>query len=184
MNLREIERIYEAHLVYDFPEAEQKPLPVVRRLKREGRYRGFGCYEGGTLLGYTFLIHEKGSETCLVDYFAVCRGGRGKGTGSLFLQELCKTLAPKRLVFEVEDPETAADEREKKIRERRMAFYHSNQVRDTNLFTRQFGVDLRILFWSKQQETEAGIYEELDRIYRFVFGERYQKGTVSLEKRE
>ena len=68
-----------------------------------------------------------------------------------------------------------------------MDFYHKNGVKDTTMYTCQYGVNLKLLYLSEKEITgdiEPGLYEKLDAIYQFTFGERYQDGTVTLMKPE
>lgn len=178
---KETKQIYQEQMLYDFPADERKPMELIERLMREGRYQVFGSYEGDRLEAYAFLIHEKDSAVYLLDYFAVCRDGRGQGTGSRFLREVFKLLEGDLLLLEVEDVERAANEADRVMRSRRMDFYHRNGVRDTELATVQFGVDLVILYLSRnaaEPDINRRAYEALDNIYRFVFGSKYGDGTV------
>lgn len=187
-----MEQIYKEHMVYDFPKEELKPTALIEKLMDEGWYRVFGYFQEEKLAAYAFLVcespvtehktEESVKKIYLLDYFAVCRTGRGQGTGSSFLNELYEVLHPEILIFEVEDPEISKDQGEKEIRIRRMDFYHKNQVKDTGLSTRQFGVDLKILYWSDRWSEDAAeekIFTALDGIYSHVFGEKYEKGEVA-----
>ena len=117
----------------------------------------------------------------------MCRGGRDQGIGSTFIRELLHKLNPEFWILEVEDIASAANEEEREIRTRRMDFYHKNGVKDTTMYTCQYGVNLKLLYLSEKEITgdiEPGLYEKLDAIYQFTFGERYQDGTVTLMKPE
>lgn len=183
LNETVMEEIFQKHMIFDFPKEELKPLPVMRQLTAEGRYRGFGSYDGDRLEAYAFLGHEKESPIYLLDYFAVCRGGRGKGVGSRFLKKLFAVLEPEFLILEVEDADHAANEEEYKIRCRRLDFYHRNGVRNTGLSARMFGVDMVILYLAREDlgpETDRKVYDSLDAIYQQFFRKLYTDGTVSL----
>ena len=165
LEAREIEKIYREEMTGDFPAEELKPIDLILRLKAEGRYCAFGNNEGEKLTAYAFLIHEKDDPVYLLDFFAVCRGGRDQGIGSTFIRELLHKLNPEFWILEVEDIASAANEEEREIRTRRMDFYHKNEKEITG-------------------DIEPGLYEKLDAIYQFTFGERYQDGTVTLMKPE
>ena len=187
LEAREIEKIYREEMTGDFPAEELKPIDLILRLKAEGRYCAFGNFEGEKLTAYAFLIHEKDDPVYLLDFFAVCRGGRDQGIGSTFIRELLHKLNPEFWILEVEDIASAANEEEREIRTRRMDFYHKNGVKDTTMYTCQYGVNLKLLYLSEKEITgdiEPGLYEKLDAIYQFTFGERYQDGTVTLMKPE
>lgn len=187
LEAREIEKIYQEEMTGDFPAEELKPLELILRLKEEGRYRAFGAFDGDELKAYAFLIHEIDDPVYLLDFFAVRRGGRDQGTGSSFIHELFHMLEPEFWILEVEDVSSAANGEERELRTRRMAFYHKNGVRDTTMYTCQYGVNLKLLYLSEKKITgdiEQKLYEKLDAIYKFTFGERYQDGTVTLMKPE
>ena len=187
LEAREIEKIYREEMTGDFPAEELKPIDLILRLKAEGRYCAFGNFEGEKLTAYAFLIHEKDDPVYLLDFFAVCRGGRDQGIGSTFIRELLHKLNPEFWILEVEDIASAANEDEREIRTRRMDFYHKNGVKDTTMYTCQYGVNLKLLYLSEKEITgdiEPGLYEKLDAIYQFTFGDRYQDGTVTLMKPE
>ena len=187
LEMQEIEKVYREEMSVDFPPEELKSPELIRRLKEEGRYLAFGNFDGEELTAYAFLIHEKDDPVYLLDFFAVCRGGRDKGTGSKFIQELFQLLHPEFWILEVEDVESASNEEEREIRSRRMAFYHRNGVKDTSLYTCQFGVNLKLLYLSGkeiEENIEQRLYEKLDALYGFTFEARYGDGSVTLMKPE
>ena len=108
LEAREIEKIYREEMTGDFPAEELKPIDLILRLKAEGRYCAFGNFEGEKLTAYAFLIHEKDDPVYLLDFFAVCRGGRDQGIGSTFIRELLHKLNPEFWILEVEDIASAA----------------------------------------------------------------------------
>ena len=103
LEAREIEKIYREEMTGDFPAEELKPIDLILRLKAEGRYCAFGNFEGEKLTAYAFLIHEKDDPVYLLDFFAVCRGGRDQGIGSTFIRELLHKLNPEFWILEVKD---------------------------------------------------------------------------------
>ena len=86
LEAREIEKIYREEMTGDFPAEELKPIDLILRLKAEGRYCAFGNFEGEKLTAYAFLIHEKDDPVYLLDFFAVCRGGRDQGIDLVVVQ--------------------------------------------------------------------------------------------------
>lgn len=83
----------------------------------------------------------------------MCRGGRDQGIGSTFIRELLHKLNPEFWILEVEDIASAANEEEREIRTRRMDFYHKNGVKDTTMYTCQYGVNLKLLYLSEKEIT-------------------------------
>lgn len=116
--------VYRKHIKADFPPAERKPLFVMERLVREGRYDPLGVYEGAELLAYAFLLHDGERDYVLLDYLAVCEGGRGRGTGTATLRLLEEHYAHYRGVLtETEAPDETASPEENALRLRRQEFY-------------------------------------------------------------
>ena len=82
-----LRRVYRDHVKADFPPAERKPLAMIERQVCTGQYDTLGLFRGEELLAYAFLWRDKEGHCVLLDYLAVCRGGRGQGTGSAFLEQ-------------------------------------------------------------------------------------------------
>ena len=89
-----LRRVYRDHVKADFPPAERKPLAMIERQVRTGQYDTLGLFRGETLLAYAFLWRDKEGHCALLDYLAVCRGGRGQGTGSAFVEQLKAHFRP------------------------------------------------------------------------------------------
>ena len=83
-----LRRVYRDHVKADFPPAERKPLAMIERQVRTGQYDTLGLFRGEALLAYAFLWRDKEGHCALLDYLAVCWGGRGQGTGSAFVEQL------------------------------------------------------------------------------------------------
>ena len=140
-----IEKIYENHLVFDFPKDEVKPLATIINGFDKGVYNAYGLYDGNQLLAYAFFIIDK--KCRLLDYFAVVRGKRGGGIGSHFLNMLKAELKPvcELVIIESENPDTAQNESQKITRLRRIDFYLKNGLIDTKSRAKVFGVEYKIL---------------------------------------
>jgi hypothetical protein len=145
LTLEQVRDIYQEHMTVDFPPAERKPLAVLERLYAQGRYRPYGLFDGQTLLAYAMLWRDGPEDPVLLDYLAVCRGGRGKGTGSRVL-ELLRPICP-NLFAEVEDPQAAPDEANRLLRERRVAFYRRAGLVTLDYQAEVFGVRYVMMAW-------------------------------------
>lgn len=116
--------VYRKHVKRDFPRAERKPLFAMERLMREGKYDPLGVYEGDRLLAYAFLWHDAAQDYVLLDYLAVCEGGRGRGVGTAVLRLLEEHYAQYRgVLVEVEATEETASAADNALRLRRQEFY-------------------------------------------------------------
>lgn len=191
MKLRQLEfdvvkKIYEEHLCNDFVPAEQKPLMVLHILMKMGLYRCYGLYEEDTIKGYAFLCtaKEKGAKVALLDYFVILNGMRGEGLGSKFLGLIKEEYKDYDLIIgEVERVEAAENEEDRKIREKRKAFYLRNGLTITNLSVDLFGEDLQIYVLPIQRMLEDKlIFDELNQIYDKMFYEKEIRQKVILSK--
>ena len=106
LNIDEIRQTYKAHLKYDFPSDERKPLAMILNSHKKGNYLCLGAYSGDEQVGYAFFIFC--GRICLLDYYAVVRSRRGQGIGTEFLSYLRTSELKSRcdyLLIEVEDPQ-------------------------------------------------------------------------------
>lgn len=146
MDVGTLRRVYQEHVTADFPPAERKPLAAMEKLVKAGVYEPLGLYEGQCLQAYAFLWHSKIAPAFLVDYLAVCRGGRGQGTGSALLTRLSRRCSGDRLLFlESEAITSEASESENQLRRRRLDFYHRAGFRYAGYDVRLFGVLFSVL---------------------------------------
>ena len=179
LTLPEIREIYRKRMINDFPDNELKPLAMIEKLLREGRYLCCGAREGTDILAYAFFVLAE--DLYLLDYFAVRKDLRGTGVGSSFLKALgsrCMQEAACVLV-EVDDPFFAGDDQEKAICERRLAFYLRNGLLDTGARARVFGADFLLLEFPKgephSREEASALYS---RIYRSFISKRICEQAV------
>lgn len=180
LTLPRMKQIYEIHMVYDFPQAELKPWQRIEAMYGEGKYEGYGLYEGEELRTYALLVKGEGDACPLLDYYAVCRGNRDSGYGSLFLELLKKELADRRgILLESERIRSAANEEEYGIRTRRIAFYRRNHCIVTDIEARVFGVDYSILYLPIAKPVEeVSVKESLEHIYHIMFPPRVYQEQV------
>ena len=141
-----LRRVYRDHVKADFPPAERKPLAMIERQVCTGQYDTLGLFRGEELLAYAFLWRDKEGHCVLLDYLAVCRGGRGQGTGSAFLEQL-KThygsFDGLLVEAEAEDPQAGAEDNA--LRRRRIDFYRRCGFRLLDYKARLFGVTYSML---------------------------------------
>ena len=178
-----VEEIYHNHLVFDFIEAEQKPLDFMKRLYEKGLYECFGLYDQGEFRGYAFFCKSSDDSTSvLLDYYVVVNGHRGQGTGSRFMDLLKQEYKDyDQIIGEVEVVDPKLDAKEYEIRKRRQNFYFKNQWVMTELDVTLFGEELNIyqLPIRKKAEDEV-IYQKLNHIYDVLFCEPEVRKQVNL----
>ena len=161
-----VARLYKSRLKQDFARNELKPLASIRRLWDRDAYDCYGLFRGEEILGYAFFVRI--GRNCLFDYLAIEASHRDEGLGSVFLRQLAACLTEADCVVgEVEDPDKAADEAERALRERRLQFYLRGGYRKTELTATVFGADYRIL------EVPTGRDHSTDEL-RAVYTDIYQ----------
>ena len=120
MSPESLRQIYEEHMKADFPEDELRSLSMLLEKQAEGITVAYGWKREGRLYAYAILTQPEQKQPygedsyVLLDYYAVCRGFRGQGVGSVFLETLLEGLVCKGVLFEVEDPEAAGRGRKDK----------------------------------------------------------------------
>ena len=141
-----LRRVYRDHVKADFPPAERKPLAMIERKVSTGQYDTLGLFRGETLLAYAFLWRDKEGHCALLDYLAVCRGGRGQGTGSAFVEQLKAHYGGfDGLLVEAEAEDHQAGEEQNTLRRRRIDFYRRCGFRMLDYKARLFGVTYAML---------------------------------------
>ena len=139
LSLDQVRLIYNERMLVDFPDNERKPLNMIVKALSQGSYECLGLFDDQRLVGYAFLV--KRENDYLVDYLAVYPEQRNKGMGGKLLHLLGESFCnADNIIIEVEDPDDAEEEAEKKTRIRRKSFYMRNGCQDTGLKVECFGV--------------------------------------------
>ena len=118
LTARQLRQVYRERVRSDFPPSERRPLASMERLRAAGVYDTWGMYEGEELLAYAFLWRSEAYGVALLDYLAVCREGRGRGTGTLALSLLQARYGGCSLLVEAEAQEESAPPEENALRVR------------------------------------------------------------------
>lgn len=184
MNLKllsneDIEKIYNKHMIIDFPSEELKPIDMILNLIKRKIYRCYGLYNNKELVAYVFLVTSK--SYLLLDYYSVCAKYRNKGIGSEFLNILKKNCKSYRgIMVEVEKVECASNENEKVDRIRRIDFYKKNGMRMTNISSELFNVNYSIMCLCNIELEDSVIYEELKNIYKKMIPSKFYSKYVKV----
>ena len=169
LNRDQIRFVYQEYMQKDFPDNERKPLKMIEDAVTKQTYECFGLFDGEEICGYAFfvkLMNEDGRADYLFDYLAIREELRDQGLGGTFLSLLTDFFSDTRsMLGEVENPEFAQNEDERKTQERRLRFYLQNGIVDTGVTAKVFGVEYRILevvFGERHtQEQTKEIYQRL-----------------------
>lgn len=172
LNKSETEKVYEAYLKEDFPKDELKPLEYINKMYDFGKYECLGFYNDKTFVGYAYMVIPDSSDVRLLDYFAVIKEQRNNGIGGeclKALKEYYKTL--KCVMLESEHPDYSKDDKDKRIRERRIGFYNRNGLIETDMTTSVGGVHYKIFCMEcSDKVNEIDVNREVENIYYTMFG--------------
>ena len=103
----------------------------------------------------------------LLDSLAVCREGRGRGTGTLALSLLQARYGGCSLLVEAEAQEEGVPPEENALRARRLSFYERSGFRRLDYQTRIFGVQYAMLVWPEEAAAEPERLQDAHRgLYR------------------
>lgn len=185
MNLKQLTdediiKIYNNHMIVDFPAEELKPLDVIQKLIKRKIYISYGLYDDEELLAYAFLATSK--SYLLLDYYSVCVKYRNKGIGSEFLNILkknCKNY--KGIIVEVESIKCAPNKTEEIVRKRRIDFYKKNGMRMTNISCDLFNVNYSIMCLCNDELDDSCIYEGLKSIYKEIIPSKLYSQNVNIK---
>ena len=164
-----VKQIYKTRLTRDFIRAERKPLSAIHRLWEKGAYGAYFLMGGDETLGYAFFVRS--GRNCLFDYFAIAEGHRDEGLGTIFLRMLAECFPGTDCILgEVEDPERAATDEERQLRERRVEFYRRSGYRITDVKATVFGVEFRLVEVPVGREhSDEELREIYTELYRLIF---------------
>lgn len=186
LSAKQMTEVYNQYMVIDFPQDELKPLERILHTMKTGLSCAYGIYEEDELRGYAVLVVPDGLRYGLLDYLAVIKEYRGAGIGHIFFELVGDTLsarypALRGFLIESEDIAFAANDKERQIRERRIAFYQQNHCAMTTFGSRLFGVDYSILVYDFDKREDAKVtLEDLDSVYLAMFPKHHYENNVSL----
>lgn len=163
----QLKELYTDRMRKDFPPSELKPLFVMLDAVDKGIYEALGLYDGDEIVGYSCLVKQ--STNYLMDYLAIISEKRNKGIGSTLLTLLSEYMdGSGNFIIEVEDPEYAKDDEDRKLRVRRMHFYLRNGCIDTGVRARCFGVEFVILKMGKEELVMEEYWNQYSSLYKAI----------------
>jgi len=165
----ELKRIYE-HIKKDFPKNEYPPYKILYKQLKKGIQKGFVLLYDGNEVAYSICTQDKNSGFVLISLFAVYEEFRGKGIGSIFIEELKKIYSESSgIIVEVEKSETSQSIEEKAIREKRIAFYQRagfNKI--DNIDYSIWDVPMHLMVYSERFDKEY-IKKHIDKIMYDIY---------------
>ena len=174
----QVEELYNAHMVEDFPRDELKPLAIILKAMDDGRYESLGLFDGEVMIGYVYLV--KLGRDYLVDYLATFPDKRNNGAGGIMVGLIKEHLMDAaNIIVEVEDPKYAEDEAQRNLQERRLLFYLRNGCLDTGVRVRTFGVPYIVLSLGELAiKDPEGIWELYQSTYRELLPEKMFRENI------
>ena len=100
-----------------FPKMERKPFTALKHSVNCGKAQLWTAADAETLMGFVIVIPYR--DMVMVDHLAVSGKIRGRGTGSLILEEVGKAFADRRIVLLIERLDEQAENREQRISRKR-----------------------------------------------------------------
>ncbi|MEG1741927.1 MAG: GNAT family N-acetyltransferase [Acetivibrio sp.] len=176
--------MYENHLSKDFHQDEVKSQEMIEQMILDEKYICYGFFQENQPQGYAYLIKAQGDKAILLDYLVVFEENRSKGYGSVFLTILKEELAHqyKYLLAEVENPAFSHTEKDKNIRERRIAFYKKNQFGISKVKSRVIKDDYNIIYLPLgATPSNEDIFSSMTHIYPRIFGEDYWNKNIKVD---
>ncbi|MGY3765200.1 GNAT family N-acetyltransferase [Vagococcus vulneris] len=167
IDFNEFKKLYQEHMIYDFPADELKTLAMYERLFMEDVYTCYVYEKEQKLLGYACFVW-KNQQYQLLDYFAVNRNFRGSGVGSEMLSWIQSKPIADVIILECEDPDFADSEQEKKVREDRIRFYLKNGAVNTGFKLCVHHVEFVVLILPIKVTSEFNLEDYLFSIYHMI----------------
>jgi GNAT superfamily N-acetyltransferase len=118
-------RVAAAGRIYadSFPVRQREPFDTLIESIRTGEILAWVQLDHGSPIGIAVVLRFSSVPWDFLEYFAIDGTVRSKGHGSALWTALLDQPEIRRLIFEVEDPDDTDDPDERRIRQRRIAFY-------------------------------------------------------------
>ncbi len=183
----ELDELYQTRMETDFPSAERPNLSAMRRHMRENLQEIFVLTDGQRDAAYAVCAEANG--VILVTLLAVYAEQRGQGTGTALMACLKERYADRRaILLEVEDPDKAADEKERHTRERRIAFYRRASYQQlAGVSHTSFGIPLlpmALPLTDTLANVRASIAMDMEAIYHKILPEWLWAQVITKDTRQ
>ena len=127
IKFKEFKDLYRKHIIKDFPENERANLGKFWKKILNNKEEIYIFEEDKIDKGYCII--GKLSNYIFVDFLATYKETRGQGIGTKILKELIEKYSNYNILLEVEESESAKNEKEKNIREKRIRFYEKSNFK-------------------------------------------------------
>lgn len=167
LDKEEFVHLFRDRICRDFPASERRPMFMISEPMRRGEYLTYVLDGAAAPDAYATVI-DVGGRFIHLECFAVAESLRGHGTGSRFIPMLREEHAGRTIILECESPQAAADEAERELRCRRIAFYERLGARRLQTGWKLLGHDFALLVFPADgaQYTEDDAVSALEQAYR------------------
>ena len=180
MTLGELESVYQK-IIKDFEEGEYSPLDVLHRQIESGVQEGLIFCEDETDVGYAICAANNETGYLLLSLMAINKECRGRKIGGELLIQLRDYFADKNgIIVEVERPQDAQNQSEKKVRESRIGFYERVGFRFVNGINYViWDVPMHLMIWdfevfenehkNNDAKNEYSAIADAERVVRLIY---------------
>ena len=166
-----------------FPEDERKPLELIQSSYEEQYTKIIEIVHKSEIVGFMLLNRVKEKGYCVLDYLAILPQYRNSKFGTKALQLLLEQEKENKGVFiEVEKPGLGRDKEENLLRERRTNFYEKIGFKKLNFDLLLFDVMYVHYLYSKINDDESIIINEILNIYESISGKERIKRNCKILK--
>ena len=166
-----------------FPEDERKPLELIQSSYEEQYTKIIEIIHKSEIVGFMLLNRVKEKGYCVLDYLAILPQYRNSKFGTKALQLLLEQEKENKGVFiEVEKPGLGRDKEENLLRERRTNFYEKIGFKKLNFDLLLFDVMYVPYLYSKINDDECIIINEILNIYESISGKERIKRNCKILK--
>ena len=166
-----------------FPEDERKPLELIQSSYEEQYTKIIEIVHKSEIVGFMLLNRVKEKGYCVLDYLAILPQYRNSKFGTKALQLLLEQEKENKGVFiEVEKPGLGRDKEENLLRERRTNFYEKIGFKKLNFDLLLFDVMYVPYLYSKINDDESIIINEILNIYESISGKDRIKQNCKILK--
>ena len=175
IKFKEFKKLYRKHIIRDFPKNERPNLERFRKRILENKEEVYIFEEEDAEKGYTLIV--KLENYIFVDFLATYKESRGQGIGTKILKELKEKYPDCNIILEVEDPESARDEKEKTIREKRIKFYEKSNFKIIKELQIKYSdlVIFKLMIFSVKAQNIEEIHDKMKKIYNKVLNKKILK---------
>lgn len=183
IDIDEFEEDVYLHYVEIFPDNERKPLKLIKASYEKGYTKLIKIISNDKFVGFMMIIRVKNGEYTLLDYFAILPEYRNSKLGTKAIEILLEEEKECRgILAEIEKTGLGANEEENVYREKRKRFYERTNFRKLDFEILLYGVLYTPYLFSKLNDDDEKIIEEILKIYEEISGKEKIKQNCKIIK--